>query len=284
MQGRALWGHSPKNACRGETHISTRKCRKIRPVNNDLELREFFLLVFLRHLSQRFAGKKWAVRGASCMRFFHRSPRIPEEIELDAEPRMNPASIKEAVETVLENKVFATVISTKGIKSIKVSPAAKNAAAISWKVIINTVNGRHITTGIEVGFRKKAPAFSTGAPALTILERHAFQPFSAQFYGADEMAAQSISALVGAKRNASRYLFDLDRLFNSARVKPEMAAKLAVVKDIKPALGRVGTFTYSDFRKVLPFLDGDLLRLYTDPRTFGEIKSRVGKAISRMVV
>jgi hypothetical protein len=253
-------------------------------VNNDLELREFFLLVFLRHLSQRFGGRKWAVRGASCMRFFHRSPRIPEEIELDVEPRINAASVKEAVEAVLENKVFATVLATKGIKSIKVSPAAKTAASVSWKVIVNTTNGRHITTGIEVGLKKKAPAYSTGTPAITVLERHAFQPFSAQFYGADEMAAQSISSLVAAKRNASRYLFDLDRLFNSARVKPEAAAKLAVAKDIKPAGSRVGTFTYADFRKVLPFLDGDLLRLYTDPRTFGEIKSRVGKAISRMVV
>ena len=218
------------------------------------------------------------------MRFFHRSPRIPEEIEIDVEPRMSPASIKESVETVIENKVFWTVLATKGIKSIKASPAKKTATAISWKVIINTTNGRHITTGIEIGFKKKAPSFSTGTPALTVLERHTFQPFSAQFYGADEMAAQSISSLVEAKRNASRYLFDLDRLFNSARVKPEAAVKLAIAKDIRPAGNRVGTFTYADFRKVLPFLDGDLLRLYTDPRTFGEMKSRVGKAISRMVV
>lgn len=217
------------------------------------------------------------------MRFFHRSPRIPEEIELDVEPRMSPASIKESVETVLENKVFATVLATKGIKSIKASPPKKAAASMSWKVVINTVGGRHITTGIEIGMKKKAPSYSTGTPAITVLERHTFQPFPAQFYGADEMAAQSISSLVGAKRNASRYLFDLDRLFNSARVKPEMAVKLAVTKDIRPAFSRVSSFSYSDFRKVLPFLDGDLLRLYTDPRTFGEIKSRVGKAISRMV-
>ena len=241
-------------------------------------------MVFLRHLSQRFAGKKWAVRGASCMRFFHRSPRIPEEMEIDVEPRMNPATITESVQTVLENKVFATVLATKGIKSIKVSPAKKSAASIFWKVIINTDNGRHITTGVEIGLKKKAPSYSTGAPALTVLERHAFQPFSAQFYGADEMAAQSITSLVEAKRNASRYLFDLDRLFNSARVKPELAAKLAIAKDIRPASGRVGTFSYADFKKVLPFLDGDLLRLYTDPRTFGEMKSRVGKAIGKMVV
>jgi len=248
-----------------------------------LELREFFLLVFLRHLSQRFAGRKWAVRGSACLRFFHRSPRIPEEIEIDMDSRMSQAAIKESVETVLENKVFAAVLATKGIKSVKASPAKKTALAIVWKVVITSSAGRRINTVIEVGTRKKAPSYSTGTPATTVLERHSFQPFSAQFYGADEMAAQAITALVAAKRNASRYLFDLDRLFNSARVKPEAAAKLAVVKDIRPASSRVGTFSYADFRKVLPFLDGDLLRLYTDPRTFGEIKSRVGKAISRMV-
>jgi len=197
---------------------------------------------------------------------------------------MTPAGVKASLEDVIGNRVVQAILATKGIKGVKSSPAVNTASLIGWKVVLTVTSGRRINTTVEFGLRKKAPTFSTGTPAATVLERHAFQPFSAQFYGADEMAAQTISSLAAAKRNASRYLFDLDRLFNSIRVKPEDAAKLAIAKDIKPASTRINSFSYSDFKKVLPFLDGDLLRLYADPRTFGEIKSRVGRAVSRMVV
>ena len=73
------------------------------------EVREAFHLLLLQHLSARLTGRGYFVDGGMCPRFYHRSARLSENMDLDVasdmrkETRQRSAfdQMKEQVETKL---------------------------------------------------------------------------------------------------------------------------------------------------------------------------------------
>ena len=63
-------------------------------------IRESFHLQLLRLLVPRLASRPYAVKGGICLRFFHRSPRLSEDMDLDI-TGMPVQTLQKNVETVL---------------------------------------------------------------------------------------------------------------------------------------------------------------------------------------
>ena len=71
------------------------------------DLREFFHLALLRHLATRLSGRDYAVKGGICLRFFHRSPRLSQDMDVDIVSNVRLKTLQNAVDSILEGKAFA---------------------------------------------------------------------------------------------------------------------------------------------------------------------------------
>ena len=249
-------------------------------MSTGLELKEFFHLAFLRQISARLAGRGWSVKGGICLRFFHRSPRLSEDIDLDSEPRIRMETLRNTVDTILESRAFSAMLAVEEVVGVRFSTPKQTPTVQRWKVSLDTGGNQPLSTKIEFSRRRQDTVFSRGTPSAEILERHSMPPFTAQYYGPVEMAAQKIAALVSVSRHAARDLFDLDHLFTIIRADPAEAIRLSG-QDRETILDRVESFSLRNFREeVLPYLEEDMMRDYGRPESFAALQGRVREALS----
>ncbi len=246
-----------------------------------MELREYFHLALLHALGSRLAGRGWAVKGGTCLRFFHRSPRFSEDMDLDAEPRIRVETLHRGMETVLASRAFTAMLATRGITRLETSAPKQTATVQRWKIALHAGGTRPVTTKVEFSRRRGTLPFTGGIPAAGVLERHALPPFAAQFYPPEEMARQKIAAMAAVSRHAVRDLFDLDHLFTTLRVAPAAVRPGLARTETRAALRKADAFSHRDFREeVLPFLEESLARLYGHADAFERLKDRVRQALT----
>lgn len=254
------------------------------------ELREFFHLVFLMHLGSKLSGRSYAVKGGMCLRLFHRSPRLSQDMDLDILPQVRVRTLQNAVDTTLNSRAFAASLLPQGITRIGSSRPKQTETTQRWKISLYTggetsPKGRErfassLPTKVEFSRRQKKISYCTGVPDPELLGRYKAAPFAVQYYGPVSMAVQKIGALGAAGRHAARDLFDLYHLLHVLMVKTEDVAKLVKKEDMERAVDKISRFTCRDFQgQVLPYLSGSLMDLYRDPNAFRSLKLKVEQTL-----
>lgn len=239
------------------------------------ESREFFHLTFLRHLAFRLNGRAYAVKGGICLRFFHGSPRLSEDMDLDVVGRMSTETLRNAVDTVLESRALRTNLASGGIAALSATAPKQTDVTQRWKVTLRSPAGP-LPTKIEFSRRERSVEYKTGVPRPEILRRYASVPFAAQFYGAGHIARQKISALASPGRNAARDLFDLHHLLFAAGVDPSEAVKDLAKSEWERAFDKTARFTFDDFAgQVLPYLTAELAAAFEGPAAFKQLRDDV---------
>ena len=245
-------------------------------------LREFFHLNFLRHLSNRLSGRVYAVKGGICLRFFHRSPRLSDDMDMDILSQVRGDTLKNAVDSVLESKPFLAALVSQNIVHIESKGSKQTETTQRWKIGIRLSDGNSLQSKVEFSRRAQSIDYASGIPDAKILNQYGMSPFAAQFYGSIGMTAQKIRALAAESRNAARDLFDLHHLFSFCAVKPVDVANLVTTQELERAAQKVGSFTYQDFKKqVVGYLTDDLQSLYNDSQAFEKLKGEVETALIR---
>jgi hypothetical protein len=226
---------------------------------NPLVVRERFHLLALRHLGQRLAGRRWAVKGGICLRFFHGSPRFSLDMDLDVAPSVRSDTLRKAVEGGLASRSLAAALAPAGVNAVRFSAAKQTAVTQRWKVALELGAGNSVPTKLEFSRRADVSGFTAGMPSGTILEAHGLPSFVAQYYGGDALAAQKIRALASPMRSACRDIFDLHHLFSRGLAVPDRVGRIAGREDCGKALGKAESFSMAAFRaEVAPFLPEDL--------------------------
>lgn len=247
-------------------------------------LREFFHLTFLRQMGVRLSGRSYAVKGGICLRFFFRSPRLSEDMDLDIDSKVRVATLQKAVDSILQSRPLLDTLLPAGIQKITYSKPKQTETTQRWKVLLLLGGGTQMQTKLEFSRRKKTIPYSSGIPDAELLNQHKLTPFVAQYYDAVSMSAQKISALASPNRAACRDLFDLHHLFSMVRVNASDVSKQLKLSDIQQAVEKAGKFTHRDFKEqVLPFLPEDMMRLYRDSAQFETLKSGVEKIVLEML-
>lgn len=246
--------------------------------------RELFHLALLRHLSTRLSGRSYAVKGGICLRFFHRSPRLSEDMDLDVVSSMRPETLRNAVDSVLGSGAMISALAPAGVTGLAATRPKQTETTQRWKVALR-VGSSSLPTKIEFSRRREKIAYATGVPDAELLRRYGMPPFAAQFYDADSAAAQKISALASPPRNALRDLFDLHHLIFTLGVDPEGPVSSMDSETISAAAEKVGGFSFKDFKEqVLPYLPGEMIDLYRDPSNFERQKDEVESTLIGMLV
>ncbi|MBI4061538.1 MAG: nucleotidyl transferase AbiEii/AbiGii toxin family protein [Elusimicrobia bacterium] len=248
------------------------------------ELRELFHLTLLRHLGARLSGRSYAVKGGICLRFFHRSPRLSEDMDLDVVSRVRLQTLENAVDSVLAGKALIASLLPAGIASLETSKPKQTATTQRWKIALRLADGTSLPTKLECSRRQDRLEYAAGVPDGALLTAHKMVPFAAQFYGAPAMAAQKIEALASPARNALRDLFDLHHLLFSVGVEPARAAAGVGAETIEAAADKIAGFKFTDFRsQVLPYLSSSLTGLYREPAAFEKQKTDVEQVLVELL-
>ncbi|OGR88462.1 MAG: hypothetical protein A3J74_01255 [Elusimicrobia bacterium RIFCSPHIGHO2_02_FULL_57_9] len=248
------------------------------------ELREFFHLALLRHLASRLSGRSYAVKGGLCLRFFHRSPRLSQDMDLDIVSNVQLKTLQNAVDSVLQGRALAASLLPQGIERIEASKPKQTETTQRWKVALFLGARDALPTKVEFSRRHERIGCSTGMPDAELLRHYRMTPFAAQFYDAAALAAQKIAALAAPSRHALRDLFDLHHLLRVGLVKPEDAARLVETNVLESAAGKARSFAFGDFKEqVLPFLSGELIDFYRRPDAFERQKSEVEAMFAEML-
>lgn len=240
------------------------------------ELRELFHLALLRQLSARLSGRSYALKGGICLRFYHRSPRLSEDMDLDVVAQVRAAALENAVDSVIDGRAMLATLMPVGVTSIKTTKPKQTETTQRWKVILQMSAGEELRTKVEFSRRRDRIQFSKGVPDADLLNRYKAAPFASQYYDADRMAAQKIEALASPGRNALRDLFDLNHLFETAGSRPEKVGALLDAGLPEAAAGKISSFTFKAFHEqVAPYLTAELLDIYQDSEAFDKQKDRV---------
>ena len=236
--------------------------------------REFFQLAALRHLSGRLSGRAWALKGGVCLRLFHGSARLSEDMDLDVDPGVRRATLEKGVDAVLGSAALRADLVRGGLTVSRVSKPKQTETTQRWKVEL-TLAGEPVQTKVEFSRRGKVSASDSGVPAPTLLDRYGVTQFAARYYGAAEMARQKTSALAAEGRNAVRDLYDLDLLLSRQPAKAVPGDRAVA----EAAAAKAESFSWRDFQgQVLPYLEGEVRRTY-GPEAFAALKSSVSRAL-----
>ena len=239
------------------------------------ELREYFHLSFLYHLSMRLAGRPYALKGGVCLRFFHRSPRLSEDMDLDVSSNIRQQTLENVVDSIIKTRSFLNPLMAKGVKDIAARKPKQTETTQRWKFTLN-FDQIALPTKIEFSRRRSAVSSSSGVPDPELLTHYNLHPFAACYYDATNICGQKILALASPARNALRDLYDLDLLLSSRRVDLKSIKKSIAADSIENAAVKAEIFRHQDFKEqVLPFLSESLMSLYANRAAFDGLKERL---------
>lgn len=243
------------------------------------EAREAFHLALLSALSRRLSGRAYAVKGGICLRFFHRSPRLSEDLDLDVVSSVRIKTLEHAVDSVLGAASLPASLAALGVIRIGATKPKQTETTQRWKIALSLAGGGSLATKLEFSRRREDVAFSSGIPDARLLGQYRLPGFAAQYYDGPAMALQKILALASPQRNALRDLFDLHHLFYGGVTRlelPEPRPQSA----IEAAVDKVSGFSFAEFRdQVVPYLPDSLVDLYRDSSVFDRQKAEVEQAL-----
>ena len=118
------------------------------------ELRAFFHLTLLRQLGIRLSGRSYAVKGGICLRFFHRSPRLSEDMDLDIVSQVRLETLRNAVDSVIDGRAMLATLISAGVTAVQSTKPKQTEAIQRWKVMLQTSGGEELGNG-TVGHEAK---------------------------------------------------------------------------------------------------------------------------------
>lgn len=173
---------------------------------------EQFHLLFLAHLTRGADKRAVVIKGGGNLRFFHRSIRYSEDLDLDVEG-IDPHVLRDKVRAILGSRPFSHLLESRGIEVEHVTEHKQTPTVQRWKFGLRTERGsRPFPTKIEFSRRgiDEGVEFGSLDPALVAAYRLA--PFMVSYYGAATALRQKAIALAHRTETQARDIFDLHHL------------------------------------------------------------------------
>jgi len=249
-------------------------------MSRSLELTELFHLTLLLQISRRLSGRPYAVKGGICLRLFHRSPRLSQDMDLDVAPQVRGGTLQNALDAILQGQALLAALVPHGVLRLRSTKPKQTDTTQRWKVSLELGGGVSLPTRIEFSRRRGDIPASSGIPDAALLSQHRMPPFAAQFYDAIQMAVQKVTALAAPSRYAVRDLFDLHHLLRTVCVKPAEITPHVRPAQIEQAVEKIRLFTPWDFTgQVVPYLPDTLAAHYRDPDAFARLREDVAETL-----
>jgi len=173
---------------------------------------ELFHLIFLNHLGQRIDKLHYALKGGCNLRFYFKSPRYSEDIDLDVTV-IAKDTLKSQVNKLLSSNAFQQVLKIRNLSIFDINPAKQTDTTQRWKLKIKGPStSLPIPTKIEFSRRKMETSFRFESVDSELIANYQLYPVLANHYELDVALAQKIEALAYRTETQARDVFDISHL------------------------------------------------------------------------
>jgi predicted nucleotidyltransferase component of viral defense system len=245
---------------------------------NDIQAVELFHLIFLDLLGRKVDRRHYALKGGCNLRFFLRSFRYSEDMDIDVW-QLPPEKLSKAVEGILRSDTFARILGVKGISMQKWTAPKQTETTQRWKFLL-AVTGRSGELNTKVEFSRRGasgePVFAAIDPLL--LREYAIGAIMASHYPMQAAFAQKIEALASRKTTQARDIFDLHLLLRSGA---SPMAGTGTRRRMHEAAERALSVPFAVFRsQVLSYLHPDWREQYDAAPLWQDMALRVAEALT----
>ena len=250
---------------------------------NDIQRREIFHFLFLEELLRISDPRIYVLKGGVNLRFFFKSPRYSEDMDLDVLTG-GVATLKKNGYKILESKAFRRSLQAYGIADLSINDPAKakqTETTQRFRLRLMTDSGDALPTKVEFSRRAKEPSpylLEQIEPEIARLYNR--RAYRCQHYAGEIAVIQKLHALAGRDVTQARDVFDLSVLGSGGHLNRDTIQK-AVPPDIRrAALQRLGLLSWDEFSgHVLEFLTDDERSNYRRKEAWTALKESIAEAL-----
>lgn len=241
---------------------------------NERQTIEVFHLLFLRALGARVDKGLFALKGGCNLRFFLKSVRYSEDMDLDIHT-MAIGTLQNNVNRLLEGPAFAQALRTQGIELANSTQAKQTGTTQRWKLTLRIADsGAPVPTKIEFSRRGLDGEKVVEPVDAGLIQTYRLYPVILQHYAAQAAFAQKISALASREQVQSRDVFDLKLLLDAGAASQALPA--AAANRLPAAINNALAIDYDAFAgQVLAFLEPEYQEHYRTRKAWAELQQQV---------
>jgi predicted nucleotidyltransferase component of viral defense system len=240
----------------------------------DRQTIEIFHLLFLRAFGARVDKTLFALKGGCNLRFFLKSIRYSEDLDLDIHT-MSVGTLRNNVSRILEAPSFAQALRAQGIELARTSLPKQSQTTQRWKLTLRTgESGSEVPTKIEFSRRGLDDEKAVEPVDAGIIRAYRIYPVIVQHYSVHAAFAQKVLALAMREQVQSRDVFDLKLLLDSGGAEQPLAASAAT--HLAAAADNALAIDFDAFAgQVLAFLEPEYQKHYGSKKVWGELQQQV---------
>ncbi len=249
------------------------------PILNPKQSVEVFHLTLLGHIGGKLDKQKWALKGGCNLRFFFKSPRYSDDMDLDVQG-VDVDVLRDKVRSILSGKPFKTILEVRGIAVEHVTEHKQTDTTQRWKFGL-TVPGQDEPTPTKIEFSRRGldagTAFEPVSPG--IIRFYELPPLMANHYGAPAVWRQKTAALLNRAAPQARDVFDLHLLLDTG-LKPSLGPAGTDAADLARIKESILAVDFGQFKsQVISYLEPDLQARYDSEETWDALRWRIIEAL-----
>ncbi len=239
---------------------------------------EIFHLLFLRSFGARVDKALFALKGGCNLRFYHRSVRYSEDMDLDI-GTMTPGTLRSNVETVLGAEAFRHALRAQQLEIVSTSQPKQTATTQRWKITLRlTALRSNAPTKIEFWRRALDSGVVVAPVEPELIRRYRLYPVIVQHYDATAAFAQKVAALALRTETQARDVFDLKLLLDAGASAATLSSQQ---RELLPAaVENAINIGFDDFAgQVVAFLEPDNQADFRDRTAWEKLQEEVIDAL-----
>jgi predicted nucleotidyltransferase component of viral defense system len=215
---------------------------------------EIFHLLFLRSFSARVDKALFVLKGGCNLRFYHRSIRYSEDLDLDIRT-MAQGTLRSNVEAVFGATSFRQALRAQQLEVAEISASKQTQTTQRWKVQLRLLTpAATFPTKIEFSRRPLDDGSALAAVEPELIRRYRLYPVLVQHYGAAAAFAQKIAALALRTETQARDIFDLKMLSDAGAAAAPLRKEQ--LQQLPRAIDNAMSIGFEDFvGQVVAFLE-----------------------------
>ncbi len=239
---------------------------------------ELFHLLFLDQFGRKTEKNLYALKGGGNLRFFLKSVRYSEDIDLDIHT-IAKQTLTHKVDRILESAPFSSVLKSRGLEIIEISKPKQTETVQRWKL---SVTGPGASLGARTRIEFSRRGFDDGLKFESIdpslASHYGLYPILINHYELQSAYSQKVAALIARTETQARDIFDLDLLLRSGAKASGLRVKIA--STVEEAIAAAHSVSFEDFKgQVIAYLEPEYQSQFDSRKMWDEMVLDVVSAL-----
>lgn len=242
---------------------------------------ELFHLLFMDQLARKLDKRFYALKGGCNMRFFFKSPRYSDDIDLDVQS-INVSLLREKINSILNTKPLRDILQVRDMEIEHITQHKQTETTQRWKLGLTIPQiEKPLPTKIEFSRRGLESPIKFESVSPEIIRMYELSPILANHYTAETTCRQKINALLSRRSTQARDIFDLYHLFASRIEKIDLPEKLrSRLNKVKDNIFSVDFAVFKS--QVISYLEPEDQQRFESEDVWDDIRLHIVESLARM--